>query len=1243
MAFAAVETAMNHDANQSLHPFFTKPLRNHVSVEHAPNNESPKNDLHDGLDYEHSPTSAQPVKAHSKRQRNHEAADEDGNRNYDVNNQSSLHLFTPRVQAEQVAETATGGFIEEGSSHDRKKRRKTESPGPVDASVMTISSLDWHQQLQAEAQLPVPDHATNTPAGHINLNTEPLLRPVSPIPTAILSESIKSAEELNTVEHGQNNAAPKKQIKITKTGKLVSSPPKHTPEEPILPKKRRGRKSTQIKISPTITIIKYGSDSASRHTIGGRIEAIMSGRKSTSKQIAAPKKGPTKPPKPSKFTHPFFLGKAVPKVDETPAIPNADQYLPTPRKSAVTPGKLRAETRRDRSPEIIATFGMPLGSSRPTKQSGLSEAPWPTRETAHVRNLGDGMAHLTGHHSVPNLAVRARKLKNRVITLRDDEELISKLAKDFATVILRQNQGMNSGFATSKDVRLPTRLLTTGIEIQHKVYEHLQARPAWSSEHPQSHENVHPAITTLFTDIEHILTPFDEGRCETQIWTQKYSPKCASHVLHEGKEATVLRDWLQSLKVMAVGGAQSTLKPDTADGKRPPRKKRKKEVDDFIVSDDDEDDEEMIEIPGREDTLHAKSFRRPHWTRNNNVILISGPHGCGKSATVYAVAKELDFEVFEINSGTRRSGKDIQDKVGDMTANHLVNHKRAEAPTEEETAQSNDTDSEHISRALQEDIDSGRQGTMKAFFQAKCTVKAKPKPEMMSVPKETKSVSKSAIQTSTSKLATSHKSQKQSLILLEEADVLYDEDQQFWAQITKLAAQSKRPIVITCNNERQIPTQDLPLAAILRLHPSSVDLATDYMLALAGREGHILERRAVIDLYKSKNHDLRASITELNFWCQMSVGDRKGGLEWMYQRWPPGKDIDANGRLLRVASESTYQSGMGWLSHDVFETEQNAIFTKEEELLKEVWLDWGINPTDWAAQGFHLSDSIASDQTNSLERLDAFTESLSAADVYSRVGLPSYEWDNNEPVDATQPSMTEKARFDYTLDTPPLEATQRSDFSRFDTAIYTQTSLLAHYAFPEFSKLATKPTHDKRFTEADYAETILSIRQAKQTEKKLTRLNFSAAFDIISDPLDYTLTDRTSFNLTPSSFDRTFKIITLDLAPYVRSIVAHEQILEAQRIRLSNLLSGCGNGKRARTTRASRVAMEGGVRETKRRERWFDKDLNFGLVMATAGEDWQGMGWRGEGEIGEGTGSATEPQESLTGSQDIMMQGAGEE
>jgi DNA polymerase III delta prime subunit len=1124
--------------------------------------------------------------------------------------------------------------LEEDPNHDRRKRRKTESPEPRVAATQVVDmveSVGWHDQLQAEPVLhnhggEVMELVYGEPLALIRSSTLPMAPEIVVAP-------LTAPLPLESAEHNPPKITPKKQIKITKTGKLISSPPMPATDITMSPKKRRGRKPAKAIVSPMVTVINYGPDAASRALLGGKIDAILAGKKSRTKRAASPKTKPSKPTEPPKFTHPFFLGKAGQTKDEPLAKPAADHQTPTPRKSAVNPGKLLAEAQRERWPGPMLASGISSRSDRVPRQSGLNEALWPVKGTAHVRNLESGALLHKWNPDTEKVALCPRKAKNRVITLAEDDLIISKLAKDLVQNSQSGRRDDKSDFLPPEDVRLPVRLLTTGIEMQQKV--RTQVRTQLSSRSELSHipATTHPAILTLYNDIEHILTPFDEGRCETQGWAHKYSPSRASHVLQAGSEALVMKDWLQSLRVMAVGGAQGSVKCEVADLKKPPRKRRKKTVDDFIVSDDEDDDEEMVKLSDNASTPMGlpRSFRRPQWTRNKNVILVSGPHGCGKSAMVHAVARELEFEVFELHSGMRRSGKDIQDKVGDMTANHLVNHHRGEAPVLQEVGTTSHVDNERIDAAFQKDVESGRQGTMTSFFTAKTNTKAKPKVQAKAT--VSKMPTSSCAQATLPMAQTTPKSQKQSLILFEEADILFDEDQQFWAQVTKLASISKRPIVVTCNDEQQIPIHDLPLAAILRLHPAPVDLATDYMLVMAGREAHMLDRKAVSDLYVSKKHDLRASITELDFWCQMSVGDRKGGLEWMYQRWPPGNDVDKHGRVLRIASEGTYQSGMGWLSHNMFESRGNAAFDKEEELLREVWADCDISPSDWPSTS-SPTGALPCDRLKELRRVESYTDTLSAADLYCRIGLPSYERDSDQPIDPSLPSVTENSRLSYTLAAPLLDADHHFNFSDFDTAMRIQTHLLAHRAFPEFASTSTLSS------ETDYINTILDIQARKQKVKDntLSRPEFALAFDILAAPPDQTLLERTSFSLTPSSFDRNFSIVTLDLAPYVRSIVAHEQLLETQRIRLSNLISAGGTGKRARTTRASRVAFEGGVRETKRRERWFDSELNFDMVMGTAGEEWAGLGWTGEGDAdGEESGGSMSVTGTQEGGEDLTM------
>jgi len=125
---------------------------------------------------------------------------------------------------------------------------------------------------------------------------------------------------------------------------------------------------------------------------------------------------------------------------------------------------------------------------------------------------------------------------------------------------------------------------------------------------------------------------------------------------------------------------------------------------------------------------------------------------------------------------------------------------------------------------------------------------------------------------------------------------------------------------------------------------------------------------------------------------------------------------------------------------------------------------------------------------------------------------------------------------------------------------------------------------------------------------EISRLDFAFAFDPISEsdsspgqPISY---------LDPSVFDRNLSLIVLDVAPYVRGIVAYDSRLQQQRLKLSNLVSEGGKlaqgSKRMRTTRAALSALEGGSRSTTRGEKWFKADINPYFVMKTAGQGWDG-------------------------------------
>ncbi|KAF2198926.1 hypothetical protein GQ43DRAFT_138250 [Delitschia confertaspora ATCC 74209] len=1281
MALAAVQTAMAFDEKPVIHPFFTKPRRN-LSPERNPTPVEPPAGQAEESDYEPADNSKESAKGSKKRIRKSERQTGKKKTVLEKKDQVSLTQFTQKSVEKDTEGTREKlgllhnsgvgelgeSFLEQDPNLSRRKRRKTASPPPAGdlpsevEAPQTTHGLGWHEQLLIGASEEAENRSAEaadlrdtklhsqpniTEAGSIEVSTtgvnigffpkkehkvedmavQSLDNGYSNYGATVTTKTTVAGTE-DSGEVNPNLTTPKKKtMKLARNGKLLPSPPEKGPKEVTSPKRRGRPRGAKAKLASTITVIKYGSDAASRSSIGEKIKNILSGQKHQAQKNAptAPE-APMKPPGPLKPTHPFFLGKPAPQKNE--AIPE-EPPPQTLKKSAVTPGKLVAEARHIRSPGSAPVFGPISRDSKLLKHPGMVEAPWPWKQICHVRNLGNEPDYQLSEPETHSTVSKARKFKNRVVDVSEEEDILSRGVAELRQLLDSPLEQDNYP-AEGDNVRLPDRLLTTGFDIQTLVSREICTEltnfgSEFASHQAKEQKPAHPVLRTVFKDIPSVLTPFDKGECEQQSWTQKYAPRHAADVLQGGKEAMVFRDWLKNLTVMSVeSGKEPGKSIKQAEAKRPPKKKRKNSEDDFIVISDEETDNELVELSDSEEFgppvpgyYKKKSLRCLGSARNKNVVVISGPNGCGKSAAVYAVAKELDFEVFEINSSSRRSGKDVLDRVGDMSENHLVSHRPTGTAADTDAQTKEDIDQEH-SESFQRELETGRQGTMTSFFQAGGGPKPKLKYNLKNAKSTQKAVDISKAAPILQKLPVQQRHQKQSLILLEEADILFEEDQHFWVQVIRLASQSKRPIVITCNDESSIPLEAFRLGAVLRLSPPPIDLAADYMILLCAREGHILERNVVLNLYNAKNHDLRASLVELDFWCQMSVGDRKGGLDWIYQRWPPGKDVDEHGRTRRVASQGTYLSGMGWFSHDIAKSSGMPGFDKEEELLTEVWQNWGVNPQIYPAvkdvllhdghppdpEGGEAVGGSRNSQLKGLEQLDQMFGSVSAADIYCRVGLPL---SGNEFLDPSLPPMPEKERLNYIEGARVLQINPILDFSEFDTSMLVQTQLsVQRISHP---KGYLQNGHPPEMDEQTLIAAILDHKSKARNERPLSRQNFSEAFDILATQKSPTsLKISALYPLSASSFDRTLRIIVEELAPFVRSIVTHELLLEAERMRVSGLLSQGGRIKRSRTTRASRVASEGGRRETKRKEQWFDKDLNKTLVMTTAGKDWAGLG-----------------------------------
>lgn len=183
----------------------------------------------------------------------------------------------------------------------------------------------------------------------------------------------------------------------------------------------------------------------------------------------------------------------------------------------------------------------------------------------------------------------------------------------------------------------------------------------------------------------------EEEEFKNSIWIHKYKPMNSQQIVGNEEAALQLKNWLIRWR--------STLNKETSSS-----------GDEFYSSD--------------------CSYTSKN--ENNQVAVLLGPYGSGKTASVYAVAEELGYSVLEVNASSRRTGKKILKEFEEATKSHRIENKEIKLP--------------------------------------------------IPISKEVKNLPQN------------------SLILLEDIDLIFEEDEGFISAASQLVSNTKRPIVITCRD-----------------------------------------------------------------------------------------------------------------------------------------------------------------------------------------------------------------------------------------------------------------------------------------------------------------------------------------------------------------------------------------------------------------------------------------------------------
>ncbi|KAL7316882.1 hypothetical protein PS15m_003315 [Mucor circinelloides] len=326
------------------------------------------------------------------------------------------------------------------------------------------------------------------------------------------------------------------------------------------------------------------------------------------------------------------------------------------------------------------------------------------------------------------------------------------------------------------------------------------------------------------------------------MWRDKYRPTKAEGLLGYLPDYEYVRDWLNQLKIKTP-----TMRETSAAAAKNKKKTREQDKDAIY-----------------------------------NLILFVGDYGSGKTASVYTVAKETGYSIFEINSSSRRTGRDVTDSVGEMTESHLVrftsnaNKRKVQGETiilrdTVKTKKPKTIDiAEHFKRMM-----SMQNGTSESSHPAEPVKPAEPpaQPDPLSPPPPQNTLEaffKKAKVKQDLALEELANQPKQSLLLFEEVDILFEEDKGFWTAIIDLCQKSKRPIIMTCNDESKIPFDffNIQCTTYFEKATTEQDRASfvQYMHLICYAENYSIPKREIAYLCELLEYDTRQIIDMLQFW-----------------------------------------------------------------------------------------------------------------------------------------------------------------------------------------------------------------------------------------------------------------------------------------------------------------------------------------------------------------------------------------
>ncbi|KAH9311969.1 hypothetical protein KI387_027004, partial [Taxus chinensis] len=341
------------------------------------------------------------------------------------------------------------------------------------------------------------------------------------------------------------------------------------------------------------------------------------------------------------------------------------------------------------------------------------------------------------------------------------------------------------------------------------------------------------------------------------LWTDKYQPEISNEVCGNSQPVMFLNDWLHCWHGRVFGSDKDLTKEN-----------------DNSIRDEDwgcfQDEEETLSKDA-EDGL-------------KNILLLTGPVGCGKSAALYACAKEQGFDVIEVNASECRNGALVKQKFGEAMESHGLNQRAVE-----------DIVGVDDHKIVLENSLSGKEAREKGNAQSKAN---KEKHVAVSSGKKCQIFPEKENHIYGMEERRWSQSRSKALILFEDVDTVFDEDRGFMGALLQISETAKRPIVLTSNRRDPCLPRLLDRLTIQLELPSLEELVCHvFMICVA--EDIAISPSLVEYVLRCCHRDLRKSMMVLQFWCQGKSDSGRasdGQASHMYSSVP--LDLDAEHHIM---------------------------------------------------------------------------------------------------------------------------------------------------------------------------------------------------------------------------------------------------------------------------------------------------------------------------------------------------------